>query len=185
MLTQILIVAAVVVALCAIGRYYSHAETGLALAVVGAALFFGMHILIQNAGGLTSLTVNTINLALLLVGMLFALGVYITGLKYLPPELKRPKTKAERTPLSREEWKSVGALVLLVLPSTLWWACYEQQGNIIALFADAATDRRLIPGVINWQIPVTWFQAFNPFIIFAFTPFIIALWTRQAATLRE
>ena len=29
--------------------------------------------------------------------------------------------------------------------------------------------------------PVTWFQAFNPFMIFAFTPFIVALWARQAA----
>ena len=77
------------------------------------------------------------------------------------------------------------ALVLLVIPITLWWACYEQQGNIISLFADANTDRRLIPGLINWQIPVTWFQAFNPFMIFAFTPFLISLWTRQAAKLRE
>ena len=27
---------------------------------------------------------------------------------------------------------------------------------------------------------MTWFQSFNPFMIFAFTPFIIALWGRQA-----
>jgi POT family proton-dependent oligopeptide transporter len=79
----------------------------------------------------------------------------------------------------------VAALLILVIPLTLWWACYEQQGNIIALFADANTDRRLIPGLINWEIPVTWFQSFNPFIIFAFTPFVIALWTRQAKTLKE
>ncbi len=31
------------------------------------------------------------------------------------------------------------------------------------------------------EIPVTWFQAFNPFMIFAFTPFIVALWRRQGA----
>ena len=30
------------------------------------------------------------------------------------------------------------------------------------------------------EIPVTWFQAFNPFMIFAFTPFIVALWAWQA-----
>jgi hypothetical protein len=28
-------------------------------------------------------------------------------------------------------------------------------------------------------VPTTWFQAFNPFMIFAFTPFIIALWAWQ------
>jgi len=119
------------------------------------------------------------------VGMIVALIVYMVGWKYLPPDGLTQRVKSERKPLNREEWKSVGALMLIVLPLTLWWACYEQQGNIIALFADANTDRRLIPGLIDWQIPVTWFQAFNPFIIFAFTPFLLALWTRQARTLRE
>ena len=51
--------------------------------------------------------------------------------------------------------------------------------------ADANTDRRLIPGLLNWEIPVTWFQAFNPFMIFAFTPFIVALWGDQAKRGKE
>ncbi len=119
------------------------------------------------------------------IGMLLAFAVYVAGWKHLPPEHAKPKTKAERQPLTHAEWKSVGALFLLVIPLTLWWACYEQQGNIMALYADASTDRRLIPGIIDWQIPVTWFQSFNPFIIFAFTPFLIALWARQAKNLRE
>jgi len=35
---------------------------------------------------------------------------------------------------------------------------------------------------IVWQseIPVTWFQAFNPFMIFTFTPLIITFWTWHA-----
>ncbi|HYS44881.1 MAG TPA: hypothetical protein VEM35_00495, partial [Rhizomicrobium sp.] len=104
----------------------------------------------------------------------------------LPAEgLKQRSEKTPRRPLNHDEWKSVGALLVLVIPLSLWWACYEQQGNIIALFADANTDRRLIPGLIDWEIPVTWFQSFNPFIIFAFTPFVIALWTRQARELKE
>jgi POT family proton-dependent oligopeptide transporter len=119
------------------------------------------------------------------VGMLFALGVYIAGWKYLPPEIIKPRAERVKQPLTAAEWRSVGALFVLVLPLTLWWACYEQQGNIIALFADAATDRRFIPGIINWQIPVTWFQSFNPFIIFAFTPFLVAFWARQAKELKE
>jgi POT family proton-dependent oligopeptide transporter len=120
------------------------------------------------------------------VGMILALGIYIWGWNTLPAEgLKERRQKTERQPLNAAEWKSVGALIILIIPIALWWASYEQQGNIIALFADANTDRRLIPGMINWQIPVTWFQAFNPFIIFAFTPFLLALWTRQAKTLKE
>ncbi len=119
------------------------------------------------------------------VGMIIAFLVYLISWKHLPPDGLKQRANAERKPLSKAEWKSVGALILLVLPIALWWACYEQQGNIIALFADANTDRRLIPGLIDWEIPVTWFQAFNPFIIFAFTPFLLALWTRQARALRE
>ena len=120
------------------------------------------------------------------VGMLIALATYIWGWKTLPAEgLRARGEKAPRQPLNQREWRSVGALLLLIIPLTLWWACYEQQGNIIALFADANTDRRLIPGLIDWQIPVTWFQAFNPFMIFAFTPFLLSFWTRQARSLSE
>ncbi|MGB7782919.1 MAG: MFS transporter, partial [Pseudolabrys sp.] len=66
-------------------------------------------------------------------------------------------------------------LLLLFAPVSLFWATYEQQGNTIALWADEFTDRHFLGG----EIPVTWFQAFNPFMIFAFTPFIVALWRWQ------
>jgi POT family proton-dependent oligopeptide transporter len=70
------------------------------------------------------------------------------------------------------------ALLLLFGPVSLFWATYEQQGNTIALWADQFTDRRVFGG----EIPVTWFQAFNPFMIFAFTPFIVAFWRRQGSS---
>jgi POT family proton-dependent oligopeptide transporter len=88
-------------------------------------------------------------------------------------------------PFGRDELRAMGALMLLALPVTFFWATYEQQGNTIALWADDYTDRTI--NLIVWagQIPVTWFQAFNPFMIFAFTPFILALWKRQEETGRE
>ena len=88
-------------------------------------------------------------------------------------------------PFGRDEWRAIGALMLLALPVTFFWATYEQQGNTIALWADGYTDRTINLLVWAGQIPVTWFQAFNPFMIFAFTPFILALWKRQAARGRE
>ena len=60
---------------------------------------------------------------------------------------------------------------------SLFWGIYEQQGNTIVLWASEFTDRQLF----GWDIPVTWFQALNPFMIFAFTPFIVSLWRRQGA----
>jgi POT family proton-dependent oligopeptide transporter len=119
------------------------------------------------------------------LGMIVALIIYLYGWRGLPAEHRTEAHKQEQKPLTRDEWKSVGALILLVVPVTLWWACYEQQGNTLALWAMENTDRRLIPGLVNWEMPATWFQSFNPLMIFSFTPFLIALWTAQAKKHRE
>src|SRR5712672_3489557 len=123
------------------------------------------------------------------VGMTAGLLIYLYALSSnsLPmDEFHRSKAAGEyRGPLDRIERRAVIALFLLFLPNTLFWATYEQQGNTIALWADDYTDRTI--NLIFWygEIPTTWFQAFNPFMIFAFTPFIIALWARQARQGRE
>ena len=116
------------------------------------------------------------------VGMTIALAVYLYAMPSLPPdELHKAKAAGiERRPLDRDEWRSVLALLVLFVPTTFFWATYEQQGNTIALWADDYTDRTIDLLIWRGEIPVTWFQAFNPFMIFAFTPFIIALWTWQA-----
>src|SRR6202012_2737688 len=90
-----------------------------------------------------------------------------------PPRGRRVKTV--HAPLTRSEWKSIGALCLLVIPLTLYWACNEQQGNTIALWSMDNTDR----SIFGWDIPWTWFQSFNPAVIFFGTPLLLALWERQ------
>src|SRR5215467_2965044 len=118
------------------------------------------------------------------VGMVVGLLIYLYALSSsaLPAdEYHRSKATNEyRGPLDKIERRAVIALVLLFLPNALFWATYEQQGNTIALWADDYTDRTI--NLIFWhgEIPSTWFQAFNPFMIFAFTPFVVALWARQA-----
>src|SRR5882672_7958236 len=118
------------------------------------------------------------------IGMTIGLLIYLYALssRSLPlDEYQRSKAAGEyRGPLDRIERRAVIALLLLFLPNTLFWATYEQQGNTIALWADDYTDRTI--NLIFWhgEIPTTWFQAFNPFMIFAFTPFVVALWARQA-----
>src|SRR5271165_1602213 len=121
------------------------------------------------------------------VGMLIALAIYLTGLRDLPmDELhKSEAAHTEHVPLGHDDWKAIAALLILFIPNTLFWATYEQQGNTIALWADSYTDRGI--NLLFWRgdIPVTWFQAFNPFMIFAFTPMIVALWSWQARKGRE
>lgn len=120
------------------------------------------------------------------VGMMIALAIYLIGGKHLPAErpLKRHKDEPHE-PLTAQDWRSIGKLALLCVFVTFFWATYEQQGNTIALWVDGYTDRSI--NLIFWQgeVPTTWFQSLNPFMIFAFTPFIVALWTMQGRNGRE
>ena len=117
------------------------------------------------------------------VGMTIGLVIYLYASRTLPPDVRTTRLAAgDDRPLGRDEWRAILALCVLTIPVTFFWATYEQAGNTIALWADGHTDRRIAGAV---EIPVTWFQAFNPFMIFAFTPFIVALWTWQALRGRE
>jgi proton-dependent oligopeptide transporter, POT family len=109
------------------------------------------------------------------VGMTAGLVIYLVATPLLPKDALAKR--ADTAPLARRDWQAIGALLLLFLPVSLFWATYEQQGNTIVLWANDFTDRR----VLGFDIPVTWFQALNPFMIFAFTPFIVSLWRRQGA----
>lgn len=121
------------------------------------------------------------------VGMTIGLIVYLYAAPFLPAdERERVVTSGEqRRPLDGSEWRAILALMVLLLPVSLFWATYEQQGNTIPLWADGYTDRYVNLLIWRGEIPVTWFQAFNPFLIFALTPFVLMLWARQAALGRE
>lgn len=119
------------------------------------------------------------------VGMVIGLATYLTGLPRLPRELA-PRARRAPTAQSRAQFRrSFAALMLLFAPSALFWAAFEQQGNTIALWAAQSTDRGV--DLFGWraEIPVTWFQAFNPLMIFLFTPPLVSLWARLARLGRE
>jgi POT family proton-dependent oligopeptide transporter len=116
------------------------------------------------------------------VGMLIGLAIYLRGVRDLPPdELTRAHAAgAKRAPATGSGWRAVFVLLILFIPNVLFWAAYEQQGNTITLWADNYTDRTI--NLLFWrgEIPVTWFQAVNPFMIFAFTPLVVDFWAWQA-----
>jgi POT family proton-dependent oligopeptide transporter len=119
------------------------------------------------------------------VGMCLGLCIYLYALPILPQDELHKSAQiasahAGRTPLSRDEWRGIAALLVLFLPNTLFWATYEQMGNTTILWIDKNVDRGIDLFGWNWQIPTTSFLAFNPFMIFVFTPFVVALWARQA-----
>ena len=121
------------------------------------------------------------------IGMLIGQIIYVLALRSLPKDrVERARAGTEaKVPLTSNDWRAVGAIILLCIPTTLFWATYEQQGNTMNLWAESFTNRALIPGVVNWQIPTEWFQSFNPAMIVGFTPFIVWLWGRQSRRGRE
>jgi proton-dependent oligopeptide transporter, POT family len=122
------------------------------------------------------------------VGMCIGLVVYLAGQKYLAPDnlMKKKAGKAAvveqkadpqaKQPLTSNEWKRVGALVLLCALNVVFWAVYEQQGDTMQTWAE---ERTAWPVVFGWQIPSTWFQSFNPLFIFIFAPLLDMFWLRQ------
>jgi POT family proton-dependent oligopeptide transporter len=116
------------------------------------------------------------------IGMLIGLIVYLSGSKTLPAEEPRNtgRQHGDKPRLDAAQWRSVAALTAVAFLQIFFWIGYEQQGNTIALWANDHTDRTI--NLLFWtaEIPTTWFQAFNPLMIFLFTPFIIALWSWQA-----
>ena len=117
------------------------------------------------------------------IGMTIGLAIYLYATRTLPPDVRSQVAAGGGggAPFGRDEWRAIGALLLLALPVALFWGTYEQQGNTIALWADDFTNRT----IASFEIPATWFQAVNPFLIFAFTPLILVLWRRQAERGRE
>ncbi len=55
---------------------------------------------------------------------------------------------------------------------------YEQNGNIIALWVKEQTNRMLTIGSWRFELPATWFQSLNPFIIIICTPLLTCYWAR-------
>ena len=111
------------------------------------------------------------------IGMLIGLATYLYASPKLPPDRLFTQRGREKRPLAPNERRAIAALLILFVPASLFWATYEQQGNTIVLWASDFTDR----SVLGFDIPVTWFQALNPFMIFAFTPLIVGLWRWQGA----
>lgn len=120
------------------------------------------------------------------VGMCIGVLLYHFGQRHLPPDrltrIRKEKIEIPKEPLTPQQWLGIGALILLCVPNSIFWAVYEQQGNTMQLWAN---DQTRWPVIFGWQVPSTWYQSFNPFIVFFGIPVINALWARQAKRGKE
>jgi POT family proton-dependent oligopeptide transporter len=119
------------------------------------------------------------------VGMLVGLLVYILGQKHLAPDQIMKKASGqiakEDKPLDKNDKSRIGALIVIILFTIVFWAVYEQQGNTLALWADSNTNRM----IFGWEMPASWFQSLNPMLIFALIPLVNMVWASQARKDKE
>jgi POT family proton-dependent oligopeptide transporter len=119
------------------------------------------------------------------LGMVIGLLVYLWGQKHLAPDLimqkKGSRQQTSREPMTRGDWLKIGAIFVMMALSIVFWSVYEQQGNTMALWADANTNRM----VLGWEMPASWFQAFNPLMIFIFVPLLNLFWSWQDRSGKE
>jgi proton-dependent oligopeptide transporter, POT family len=114
------------------------------------------------------------------IGLCLGLMVYLFGQPYLPKDEPRSETRAATTRETtfRSTLLLFGAVILVVV---IFRAVYAQTGNTLALWIDDSVNR----DAGGFTLPMTWFQALNPFVVFLFTPLLVAHWTRRAAKGRE
>ncbi len=84
--------------------------------------------------------------------------------------------------LPRDERPRVMAICAACTVTAAFWAVYEQQGNTLQLWADQSTRW---PSVLGFTIPSTWYQSFNPFMIWLIVPLLNIVWAAQARRGRE
>jgi len=120
------------------------------------------------------------------IGMLVSLGIYLIGMRHLPPDEFRSRSSAPAAPSGvREragERRAIIGLSCVFALVTLFWATYDQQGNTLLLWIEDHTERSIDLGFWSGDIPTTWFLALNPLMIFIFTPILIRMWAFQART---
>jgi POT family proton-dependent oligopeptide transporter len=111
------------------------------------------------------------------VGMVLGLLLYLWGrARYLPGMgYPLPATAGKEHPpvkVSSEERRRLFAVLLVVFSTVPFWACYEQFGSSLSLFA----DRHIARTLGHFEIPASWFQSINPIVILLFAPVAAGVW---------
>ena len=72
-------------------------------------------------------------------------------------------------------WKDrMIALIIFMVINISFWACFEQAGTSLTLFADRNVDRV----IFGWAMPASMTQFFNPFFIIVFGSIFSVMWVK-------
>ena len=72
------------------------------------------------------------------------------------------------------ERRRVFSFMPLFVASAAFWALFQQQFTVVALYADTSLDRH----IFGWEMPPSWVQSINPIFIIIFAAVFAAVWTK-------
>ena len=113
------------------------------------------------------------------VGMLLALGIYLSGRRYLPPDdlRKAPTTIEPKPPMTARDWRAVIALVALLPIIAVSFVGNNQIYNVYMIWARDNADLVLF----GWRLPVTWLQSYDAGASVAGLVGVVAFWRWMGA----
>lgn len=114
--------------------------------------------------------------------MILALVVYLSGQRYLPGKAAaKSGAGTELPPLSSQERRRVGYLILVIALTVLPNIAYPMIWNIGILFIDGHVSLATPLGAV----PASWFNSIDAFASIVVVPPLVALWAWQARSGRE
>jgi POT family proton-dependent oligopeptide transporter len=128
-----------------------------ALSAVAAGLILGIIGLLAATGRL-EISAQAVSGALGLVLVIVSVGIFAWLL------LGRGWSAIER--------KRSGAILVLFVASSVFWAAYEQAGSSLSLFAERSTNRV----VLGFDFPASWFQFVPAAFVMILAPIFAWLW---------
>ncbi len=82
----------------------------------------------------------------------------------------------EHPRLSKEEINRLMVVFMMLLFSISFWFVFQQAGSTLTLFAKEYTNRVLF----GFEIPASWFQTVNAFLIVGLGPVFVWIWTKRS-----
>lgn len=73
-----------------------------------------------------------------------------------------------------DERRRVISFIPMFIASVAFWALFQQQFTVIAIYSDQRLDRDLG----GWEMPASWVQSINPLFIIIFAAVFAAMWTK-------
>ena len=109
------------------------------------------------------------------IGMIIGVSIYISGLKYLPPDrLRKGKTAS---PLTSDDWRAIIAILLMMAPTLVIYSAVQQAYNLVIVWADTQVNRQ----IFGRQFPVTWFLTLDGLMTIVGVMLTIPIWRWLAA----